>query len=80
MRRRAGIGGLQAARNDIHKNPAFRSQFHEMCAKIGVDPLASNKGFQFQSIAIANIHEDVCVFLNHQVIRYQISRVILELH
>ncbi|KAI3824602.1 hypothetical protein L1987_06066 [Smallanthus sonchifolius] len=38
-------------------------------------------GFQFQSIAIANIHEDdVCVFLNHQVIHYQTSRVILELY
>ncbi|XP_044473377.1 vacuolar protein sorting-associated protein 22 homolog 1-like [Mangifera indica] len=32
-------------KNDIRKNPTFRSQFHEMCAKVGVDPLASNKGF-----------------------------------
>ncbi|KAI3871535.1 hypothetical protein MKX03_010943 [Papaver bracteatum] len=31
-------------KNDIRKNPAFRSQSHQMCAKIGVDPLASNKG------------------------------------
>ncbi|KAM3205300.1 hypothetical protein P3L10_028710 [Capsicum annuum] len=30
-------------RNDTRKNPAFRAQFHEMCAKVGVDPLASNK-------------------------------------
>ncbi|TXG67615.1 hypothetical protein EZV62_008890 [Acer yangbiense] len=33
--------------NDIRKNPTFRSQFHEMCAKVGVDPLASNKEVQF---------------------------------
>ncbi|KAL9275678.1 Vacuolar protein sorting-associated protein 22 homolog 1-like protein [Drosera capensis] len=29
-------------KNDIRKNPTFRVQFHEMCAKVGVDPLASN--------------------------------------
>ncbi|TXG67612.1 hypothetical protein EZV62_008887 [Acer yangbiense] len=34
-------------KNDIRKNPTFRSQFHEMCAKVGVDPLASNKEVQF---------------------------------
>lgn len=32
-------------RNEIKKNSAFRRQFQEMCASIGVDPLASNKGF-----------------------------------
>ncbi|KAK4484831.1 hypothetical protein RD792_007429 [Penstemon davidsonii] len=56
MRRRPGIGGLQnaaAARNDIRKNPAFRSQFHEMCANVGVDPLASNKGVQIVDICLA---------------------------
>lgn len=31
-------------RNDIKKNPQFRAQFHKMCAAVGVDPLASNKG------------------------------------
>jgi ESCRT-II complex subunit VPS22 len=30
-------------RADIRKDPAFRAQFHAMCANIGVDPLASNK-------------------------------------
>lgn len=30
-------------RTDIRKDPAFRAQFHAMCANIGVDPLASNK-------------------------------------
>ncbi|BES95577.1 EAP30/Vps36 family [Nesidiocoris tenuis] len=32
-------------RAEIKRNPVFRRQFQEMCAAIGVDPLASNKGF-----------------------------------
>ena len=28
----------------IRKDPAFREHFQEMCATIGVDPLASSKG------------------------------------
>ena len=30
-------------REDIKKDPEFRRYFHEMCAKIGVDPLQSSK-------------------------------------
>ena len=37
-----------ARREDIRANPAFRAQFHAMCANIGVDPLASNKGLWAQ--------------------------------
>lgn len=32
-------------KNEIRKNAQFRRQFQEMCAAIGVDPLASGKGF-----------------------------------
>lgn len=32
-------------RNEIKKNSTFRRQFQDMCASIGVDPLASGKGF-----------------------------------
>jgi ESCRT-II complex subunit VPS22 len=32
-------------RDDIRRSPQFRNQFQEMCAAIGVDPLASSKGF-----------------------------------
>ncbi|XP_058791410.1 vacuolar-sorting protein SNF8 isoform X1 [Phymastichus coffea] len=32
-------------KNEIKKNAQFRRQFTEMCASIGVDPLASGKGF-----------------------------------
>jgi hypothetical protein len=30
-------------KSDIRKDPQFRARFHQMCANIGVDPLASNK-------------------------------------
>ncbi|KAK1413105.1 hypothetical protein QVD17_34871 [Tagetes erecta] len=45
--------------NDIHKNPAFRSQFHEMCAKVGVDPLASNKGFWAELLGIGDFYYEI---------------------
>ena len=32
-------------RDEIKKDPVFRAQFATMCAKIGVDPLSSGKGF-----------------------------------
>uniref|UniRef100_A0A8C8JXX6 Vacuolar-sorting protein SNF8 n=1 Tax=Oncorhynchus tshawytscha TaxID=74940 RepID=A0A8C8JXX6_ONCTS len=36
-------------KQEIHKSSQFRVQFQEMCATIGVDPLASGKGFCWQS-------------------------------
>ncbi|PIA58865.1 hypothetical protein AQUCO_00400010v1 [Aquilegia coerulea] len=48
-------------KNDIKKNPAFRSQFHEMCAKIGVDPLASNKGFWAELLGIGDFYYELGV-------------------
>ncbi|GLU21209.1 hypothetical protein SLE2022_373610 [Rubroshorea leprosula] len=48
-------------RNDIRKNPAFRSQFHEMCAKVGVDPLASNKGFWAELLGIGDFYYELGV-------------------
>lgn len=47
---------LPAEQNDIRKNPTFRSQFHEMCAKVGVDPLASNKGFWAKLLGIGDFY------------------------
>lgn len=32
-------------KDEIRKNAQFRKQFVDMCANIGVDPLASSKGF-----------------------------------
>lgn len=48
--------GLQ---NDIRKNPTFRSQFHDMCAKVGVDPLASNKGFWAELLGIGDFYYEL---------------------
>lgn len=48
-------------KNDIRKNPAFRSQFHEMCSKIGVDPLASNKGFWAELLGIGDFYYELGV-------------------
>ncbi|XXG64498.1 hypothetical protein AAC387_Pa05g2436 [Persea americana] len=48
-------------KNDIRKNPAFRSQFHEMCAKVGVDPLASNKGFWAELLGIGDFYYELGV-------------------
>lgn len=32
-------------REDIRRNPQFRSQFQQMCAAIGVDPLACKSSY-----------------------------------
>ena len=45
--------------NDIRKNPTFRAQFHEMCAKVGVDPLASNKGFWAELLGIGDFYYEL---------------------
>lgn len=48
-----------SVQNDIRKNPTFRSQFHEMCAKVGVDPLASNKGFWAELLGIGDFYYEL---------------------
>ena len=45
--------------SDIRKNPVFRQQFHEMCAKVGVDPLESNKGVQAELLGIDDFYYEV---------------------
>lgn len=35
-------------KQEIRKSSQFRVQFQEMCATIGVDPLACEKPFEFQ--------------------------------
>lgn len=46
-------------KNDIRKNPTFRAQFHEMCAKVGVDPLASHKGFWAELLGIGDFYYEL---------------------
>nr|CAG4649520.1 EOG090X09XM [Scapholeberis mucronata]SVE93752.1 EOG090X09XM [Scapholeberis mucronata] len=48
-------------RNEIKKNPVFRRQFQEMCAAIGVDPLASSKGFWSEVLGVGDFYYEIGV-------------------
>ncbi|KAK9916099.1 hypothetical protein WJX75_008566 [Coccomyxa subellipsoidea] len=48
-------------REDIRKDPVFRAQFHTMCANIGVDPLASNKGVWAQVLGFGDFYYELGV-------------------
>nr|SVE74316.1 EOG090X09XM [Daphnia barbata] len=48
-------------RNEIRKNPVFRKQFQEMCAAIGVDPLASSKGFWSELLGVGDFYYEISV-------------------
>ncbi|XP_053973368.1 vacuolar-sorting protein SNF8 [Hylaeus anthracinus] len=47
-------------KSDIKKNPRFRREFTEMCASIGVDPLASGKGF-WSVLGIGDFYYELAV-------------------
>jgi len=47
-------------KNEIKKNSQFRRQFQEMCASIGVDPLASGKGF-WSVLGIGDFYYELAV-------------------
>jgi len=47
--------------NAIKKDPDFREHFQEMCASIGVDPLASSKGFWSELLGMGSFYYEVAV-------------------
>ena len=47
-------------KNEIKKSAYFRKQFTEMCASIGVDPLASGKGF-WSVLGIGDFYYEIAV-------------------
>eukprot|EP00126_Sphaerothecum_destruens_P000260 Sdes_comp10307_c0_seq1m1945 len=51
----------QKHRKDIRKDPLFRVHFQKMCNKIGVDPLASNKGFWGQLLGVGDFYYELGV-------------------
>lgn len=53
-------------RADIQKDPVFRAQFHEMCASVGVDPLASNKGFWTEMLGFGDFYYELAVQIGEQ--------------
>ncbi len=48
-------------KKEINKNPMFRAQFQNMCAKVGVDPLASNKGFWAEILGVGDFYYELSV-------------------
>merc|ERR1712142_677202 len=60
-------------KQDIKKDPAFRKHFQEMCASIGVDPLASSKGFWAEMLGFGDFYYElgmqiieVCMATSHK--------------
>ena len=48
-------------RSEINANPEFRRQFAAMCSKIGVDPLASSKGFWAELLGVGDFYFELAV-------------------
>ena len=48
-------------KKQISKNPEFRQYFNEMCQKIGVDPLASQRGFWAQVLGVGDFYYELGV-------------------
>lgn len=46
---------------EISKNPVLRVHFQKMCATIGVDPLASSKGFWAEILGIGDFYFELGV-------------------
>lgn len=48
-------------KKDINKDPVLRKRFHEMCTSIGVDPLASQKGFWAEILGVGDFYYELGV-------------------
>lgn len=48
-------------KQEIRKNPEFRGHFQQMCARIGVDPLASSKGFWSELLGVGDFYYELGV-------------------
>lgn len=48
-------------KQEIRKDPEFRKRFQDMCANIGVDPLASGKGFWSNMLDIGDFYYELGV-------------------
>jgi len=48
-------------RSRINKNPEFRAQFQQLCASVGVDPLASAKGFWAKTLGLGDFYNELGV-------------------
>lgn len=50
-------------RHQINSDPQFRLQFHKMCTAVGVDPLASSKGFWADLLGLGDYYYELSVVL-----------------
>uniref|UniRef100_A0A8C5K3C6 Vacuolar-sorting protein SNF8 n=1 Tax=Jaculus jaculus TaxID=51337 RepID=A0A8C5K3C6_JACJA len=48
-------------KQETRQNPEFRVQFQDMCVTIGVDPLASGKGFWSEMLGVGDFYYELCV-------------------
>ena len=48
-------------KQDIKKDPVFRSHFQKLCSHVGVDPLASNKGFWSSLLGFGDFYYELGV-------------------
>ena len=48
-------------KKQINSDPVFRGQFAKMCSSIGVDPLASNKGFWAEILGVGDFYYELGV-------------------
>jgi len=48
-------------KKEINGNPEFRKYFADMCTRIGVDPLASNKGFWSEMLGVGDFYYELAV-------------------
>ncbi len=51
----------RAHKGAIQNDPAFRAQFHKMCATIGVDPLTSRKGIWAELLGVGDYYYELAV-------------------
>jgi ESCRT-II complex subunit VPS22 len=50
-------------RDRINSDPEFRMQFHRMCVSMGVDPLASRKGFWSEILGVSDFYFEMGVVI-----------------
>jgi ESCRT-II complex subunit VPS22 len=58
-------------KNEIKNSPQFRKQFQDMCANIGVDPLASSKGFWSELLGVGDFYYEIAVQIVEMCNMYQ---------
>ena len=53
-------------KDEIRRDARFRKQFQDMCANIGVDPLASSKGFWSEMLGVSDFYYELAVQIIEQ--------------